>query len=239
MTSRERTLLTVALALLPLLFLQMLLQRSPVYDGPLYGNSSELNSYYQIRQAELLKLDRSINHNSIVFLGDSITETLIVEHVTSHGLNFGIGGDTSFGLHQRVLAYTRIQDARCLVLMIGVNDLLKRINSEIISNYEQLLTVLPAEPRLIVYAVLPVDRGYVDERIVALNLALSELLNQRANAVMVNIRPKLTDDNGDFSMHYLDDDLHLSESGYQIWQSSLEEVLTEHCPSGQSFTSSP
>ena len=79
------------------------------------------------------KIDLRPNQ-TIVFIGDSIIQGLYVSAVTENGVNFGISGDTTAGVLERIDKYTILNKARAVVIAIGINDIPRRNNKKIIEN---------------------------------------------------------------------------------------------------------
>ena len=51
------------------------------------------------------RMDGSIPDNSILFIGDSITQSLCVSAVADNSVNLGIGGDTTLDVINRLPKY--------------------------------------------------------------------------------------------------------------------------------------
>ncbi len=57
---------------------------------------------------------------SVVFVGDSLTQSLYVDAVARPSVNYGIGGDTTVGVLGRLPEYRSILCASAVVMAIGV-----------------------------------------------------------------------------------------------------------------------
>src|SRR5262245_21550491 len=60
---------------------------------------------YQQIQAFQIKVDGNVPDGSVLFFGDSLVQGLCVVAVTPNAVNFGIGGDTTAGLLDRLPHY--------------------------------------------------------------------------------------------------------------------------------------
>lgn len=84
----------------------------------------------------------------LYFLGDSITQSLNVNSVTDRGVNYGIGGDTSLGLLNRLEYYNSLKKADKILVAIGINDFIfNRTSKEIIGNYAKIFELLPKDKK--------------------------------------------------------------------------------------------
>ena len=93
------------------------------------------------------RMDGNIREDSI-FFGDSITQSLNVNSVTDRGVNYGIGGDTSLGLLNRLEYYNSLKKADKILVAIGINDFIfNRTSKEIIGNYAKIFELLPKDKK--------------------------------------------------------------------------------------------
>ena len=81
-----------------------------------------------------MRMDGNVPNNSVVFIGDSITQGLAVTAVASPSINCGISCDTSYGVLKRIRRYKSIENASAVVIAIGVNDMKYRSNKKILWN---------------------------------------------------------------------------------------------------------
>lgn len=101
-------------------------------------------------------IDPLVRDGSVVFIGDSITQGLNTDAVADHSINYGMGSDTTEGVLHRLPVYRSLEHASTVVLAIGVNDLYTRSIDDVIASYQSILKDVPAGPRVMISAVLPV-----------------------------------------------------------------------------------
>lgn len=163
--------------------------------------------------------------SELVFLGDSLT----MRHNWSvfKASNMGIDGDTTDGVFSR-LAY--VKDAKRIVVMIGVNDILTRTPlKQIQNNYAKILKSFSPEQKIYVLSLLPVidDRGTksINQDIKTMNKWLkSEVTKHRFN--YINFYPNFLDSSKK-GLHktFTTDGVHLTAKAYKLWEKLLRETL--------------
>lgn len=194
----------------------------------------KLDLHYQRMLKSHLSIDALLPDNAIVFIGDSITEGLAVTAVTSNGINFGIGGDTTIGVLNRVRQYTSLNKTQTIVLAIGVNDLKVRENSEIIENFKKIFHELQEKSgaRIVISAILPTNEAVRPEwkgfnaRINDLNQFLAAFCDSNDQFSFLNIGPLLANIQGNLDSQYHNGDgVHLSTKAYQLWINALKHAI--------------
>jgi len=202
---------------------------------------------YNIKQVEITpfyyemvefhrRVDKNILDNSVIFLGDSLIQGVAVSAVVSPSVNFGIGADTTTGLIQRIPEYSSISRSKTVVIAIGINDLNRRDNKEIISNYKKIISLIPSNIKILFSAILPIDEstsitGLSNERIRSINIELEVLCSKSQRLYFLDITEQLTRADGQLSEEFhIGDGLHLNSSGNRIWISNLKEGLSEINP---------
>ena len=136
--------------------------------------------------------------------------------------NFGIGGERSAHLLQRLEPLIRQRPDRIFIL-IGTNDLASGLApAEIGANVDEILrrlrTALP-ECRLHLQGVMPRARKFA-ARIEALNVVYVELA-RRHGAIWIDLFPAFDDGSGQMQAGCTYDGLHLNGSGYVRWREQL------------------
>lgn len=214
-----------------------------------------LSSYWsKTKKNELLRtevpertLNKSLIHNSlpidtnsIVFVGNSITERMNwAEYYQNLNVkDRGIGGDNSLGLKFRIGDIAR-QHPKKIFVMMGINDLLiKRPFDRFVSDYKAAVdSIQLISPNTIIYlqSTLPnskVNPNYIQQKdIKKLNKEV-ELLAERENVYYINLFDHFLNDEGELSAEYGFDGLHLTLEGYNLWQTIIRPYLPElHIPS--------
>ena len=178
------------------------------------------------------RMDGSVPKGSVVFIGDSMVESLVTSAVAEPSVNYGVGGDTTEGVLSRMTLYNSINDAKAVVLALGVNDLKLNVPSEeIIGNYQSILDSIPAQTAIVVNALHPVDEmtikhSIANADIIGLNAELAQLVASYPNATFTDLSAQLADGQGQLaSQNHVGDGLHLSTEGYRIWIEQLKDVL--------------
>lgn len=176
-------------------------------------------------------MDRIVPEKAVILIGDSLIQRLAGAAVSPLSINFGIGGDTTEGVLQRIPEYQSLKRAKAIVLLVGYNDLHMHINAQIIHNYQAILEGLPSDIPIVVSAVLPVDQKAIQEadvnqRIKEVNSAIEVICRQYPNISFINLAPKLVDNTGNLADKYhVGDGIHLSSKGYGLWIDAIKEVL--------------
>lgn len=176
--------------------------------------------------------DPQVPDGAVIFIGDSLTQGLLVSEVTPRGVNYGIGGDNVAGALQRVPRYKSLAKASAVVLAIGINDLPWRDDDRVLADYERLLAAIPKGPRVIVSALLPVASPTeaiklpdAPTRLASFNARLRALAEARG-AFFLDAGPALADATGALRSDYHGGDgLHLNAAGYAIWASHLRQAV--------------
>ena len=194
--------------------------------------SPELTHLYHTMVSLHRRIDRNIPNNSVIFIGDSITQGLAVSAVAPFSVNYGIGNDTTFGVLKRLHVYRSIPYSKALILAIGVNDINRRNNEDIISNYREIIDAIPVKTPVLISAILPVNEkarkqpGF-NGRIFSLNRELEILSDKSKNLHFLDISSQLIDTSSNLSaLYHIGDGIHLNEAGYRVWISNLKESIS-------------
>lgn len=192
-------------------------------------NHDEISGHFREMVAYHLRVDKNVPKNSTVFLGDSHIQGLAVSAVTSFGVNYGIGGDTTAGLLERLPIYDSLNGSKAVVIEIGFNDLGHRNNDEITDNFKTILAQLPNRNQVILCAVHPVGlkkHKRFNRRISELNESLEKLSLDHANVTFLNTFKNVVTPVGYLPSEYLvSDGIHLSKEGYDMWIKMIEKAL--------------
>ena len=179
-------------------------------------------------------MDSNIPDNAIIFIGDSLTQSLPVSAITPLGVNFGISNDTSLGVIQRLKQYSSIRRSKIVIIAVGLNDLSMREPNEVIKSYKNIINSIPPNIEIIFNAVHPVNenicnqQGRSNERIDQLNSGLKQLCLKYSNVHFISIAKSLKDETGNLSNEYhIGDGVHLNYYGYKIWINELKMKIEE------------
>ena len=193
----------------------------------------EITPFYYAMVDFHTRVDKNIPDNSVIFLGDSLIQGLAVSSVASSAINFGIGADTTKGLIQRIHYYSAISRSQAVVVAIGINDLNRRNNKEIMSNYKKIVSLIPSNVPILFSAVLPIDEEILNtssfnERIRNLNSELEELCGTSKRLYFLDITTLLNSTEGRLSeIFHIGDGLHLNALGNAVWISKLKDGLNK------------
>ncbi len=178
-------------------------------------------TFYDYKLQEFSQMKKS----ELVFLGDSLT----MRHNWSNfkASNMGIDGDTTAGILSR-LHYTK--EAKQIVLMIGVNDILNQVPiRKIQENYRKILTSIPKDKKLTLLSLLPVidDRGTksINQDIKTMNRWL-QLQAKTHDLDYIDLYPNFLDtDKKGLKKTFTTDGIHLTKKAYDMWEKILREKL--------------
>jgi len=174
----------------------------------------------------------SATHAAVVFVGDSITEGgLWSEWLPGVDvINRGISGNTTQDILDRMPHIVSVRPDK-LFLMIGVNDLNKRLGAAVaLRNYTTLFDLIDAQlPNTEVYiqSVLPVNAVWplIDNtQIPILNAALTHHADERGYRY-IDLHSVFADAEGALKPDLSNDGIHLLAPGYRLWRSQILEFL--------------
>lgn len=194
---------------------------------------TEITQHFKRMEQYHERMDPNVPSGSAIFIGDSITQGLCVSAVFTPSVNYGIGSDTTFGVLKRLPKYESLNRASMVILEVGVNDLKRRKNEEILGNYSSILKLLPSHPSVIISGILPVNEGIAhhtkgyNARIRGLNSALKDLCeSEKPRCTFVDSGRALVDSNGSLSTSYqAGDGVHLNGQGNAIWIQELKNGI--------------
>lgn len=183
-----------------------------------------------------------------VLVGDSLSLWFPPDLLPSDRtwLNQGISGETSDGLLRRMDLFDRVK-ADTILVMIGINDLIRGISPEtVLANQRELIQYLKSvhpKAQIIIQSILPHGGPSVQQRhpednppywvdhlpdlpndvIRDLNRQLVKLAKEEGVGYL-NLHPRFTNAQGDLQISLSTDGLHLSRQGYAVWRSQLAAI---------------
>ena len=171
----------------------------------------------------------------LVFIGDSLTEYFDWQNSFPgcEVLNLGVSGETVEGLLVRVdRILPAIQkggrDPDFIFVMTGINNIAME-DYEIMASYRAVITAIAgsfSKSRLVIQSILPVRIHWIDNTIIRqLNESLkqmakdfkAEYLDLYSIFISAGSEPK--------KECLLDDGVHVSDKGYEVWSAAVEEYL--------------
>ncbi|MBD2529264.1 G-D-S-L family lipolytic protein [Nostoc flagelliforme FACHB-838] len=179
-------------------------------------------------EARAIAQGQGANHLSIL-VGDSLSMWFPREKLPTGKLwlNQGISGDTSSGVLKRLGAFSATRP-NVIYIMAGINDLRKGASDEtILRNYRRIVRRLRQthpQAQIIVQSILPTRLPRLsNSRIRHLNIQLTVIAKEEG-ANYLNIYSWFTDMEGNLRSELTTDGLHLSQEGYDVWRSALQQI---------------
>ncbi|MEO0970000.1 MAG: SGNH/GDSL hydrolase family protein [Cyanobacteria bacterium J06639_18] len=179
---------------------------------------------------EARAMTRGQGTNSLsVLVGDSLSLWFPNERLPTGKLwlNQGISGDTSTGILKRLSAFSKTKPD-VIYVMAGINDLRKGVKGEVIvRNHRKMIRNLRQNhpnSLIVVQSILPTRRPELSNpRIQRINQQLARIAKQEGVSYL-NLHIWFTDSEGKLRKDLTTDGLHLSENGYAVWQSVLQQI---------------
>ncbi|WP_109829541.1 GDSL-type esterase/lipase family protein [Reichenbachiella versicolor] len=146
-------------------------------------------------------------------------------------LNLGFGGSTYLWCSYYFKEVFEHVKPKQIILYGGDNDLSHVPNPrEVIANLQLLIDQIDQRFGDITVAIMTVkpspDRIYLMEEIREFNRRLSEIVAKRPNTNLIDIHPAMLDPEGNTRPElFIEDMLHMNQSGYDIWANILKEYL--------------
>lgn len=176
----------------------------------------------------------------LLFIGDSITEywlndgraTWDSEFAKWKPGNFGISGDTTYGVLARLDDELVGIQPKVTVLLIGTNDLSHGESPEkIAANIERIVKSIKGKlpnTKVLVLGILPRGRAQDEVRksIAKVNEIIAKLDNGK-DVKFLDIGNTFIDKTGDVPLENMPDLLHLSPKAYKLWADSIKDYLVE------------
>jgi lysophospholipase L1-like esterase len=169
---------------------------------------------------------------NILFLGHSLIEFFDWEaRFPEHNVaNLGVAGETVEGLLGRLdRVITRHPSADLIFIMTGTNDIAMEYLDFTIP-YGVLIDRLKAawpDARIHSHSVLPIMIEWIDPGvIVEANRAIRRLASEKG-VEYIDLYSRFVDEERmPVREYFLDDGVHLSQRGYEVWAEVLEPLIT-------------
>ena len=185
--------------------------------------------YYNTKVASYAAENPSMVGVDVAFLGDSLTDGYDVaayypEFTTA---NRGIGGDTTFGVEERLKISLYDLKPRAIVMMIGSNNV-----HTMFENYEALLGGISEhlpDTEVILLSIPPTAGDYRDRNVrIALNNVRIKALAEEYGFSYVDVFSALLDhDAEELRAEYTTDSVHFTPLGYEVITSLVKPVLSD------------
>lgn len=172
-----------------------------------------------------------INEQSIVFVGNSITDMHLWSEAFGNDprvVNRGNSGGLSSEILANVKSYCAGHPAK-IFLMIGTNDNPSASTaSTIVGNIEKTIQAIQAESpstEIYVESILPSSWNRTNANIAACNKVLKEMVANYEGVTYIDLFTKLEGKCDNKTSGYSLDGLHLTAAGYQIWLAEIEKYM--------------
>ncbi|HEY9626652.1 MAG TPA: GDSL-type esterase/lipase family protein [Coleofasciculaceae cyanobacterium] len=197
-------------------------------------NATEQPTYEQwislLRQeAKVVATGQGTNRLSVL-VGDSLAMWFPVERLSSdrYWLNQGISGDTTTGILDRLSLFDSTRPDAVHV-MAGINDLRRgATDAEVVSNLTKIMRQIKQthpDAAVYIYSILPTRLPTLpNDRLRELNVDIADVARQE-KVTFVNLQSMFADDDGSLRRELTTDGLHLSNTGYEVWQTALNPIF--------------
>ncbi|WP_317930485.1 GDSL-type esterase/lipase family protein [Halioxenophilus sp. WMMB6] len=216
----------VLLLLALLLLLLGLSQFAPKATLSFVGQPSQTFSRHYLARKALF--DQAREQSTVAFVGDSLTEGMPWQQILPNTTtaNRGINGDTLPGLQNR-LDSVFATEARCVLVMMGINDLMQgeSVKQTLASYRDVISTLARRHPRIVIQSTLLTTNDQLNQLVVELNEGLRQLASEFSNVEFIDLNTTLGE-NHRLRTSYTMDGVHLTNEGYSVWQQQIEPVIT-------------
>lgn len=204
-----------------------------VENKGVYIKPIEKNAHWHERVAKFISEKDRITENSLIFLGNSITEGYDLEKFFPdyHTVNRGISSDHIDGVIDRLDICLGDAEKAKLFVLIGINDIgAGRSEAAIKYLYKELVDAIVKKKTYDVYlqSILPTSPRWKNcppEMIIKINAYIQNLAREH-NLKFVDIYPLFRKADSNYVIdEYMRDGLHPNEAGYKIWTEHLTGYL--------------
>ncbi len=168
---------------------------------------------------------------TLTFIGDSLTEYYDwQQRFPGHRVtNLGVAGETVEGLLRRMeMIRPRIGSPDIIFLMTGINNIAME-QYDIMGAYREVVSRLASwlsSTKIVVQSLLPVRLDWINNSVIKdINRHLKQTAGE-FSAEYLDVYSLFTDSAGHAQREYLlDDGVHLSDKGYEVWAKEVERFL--------------
>lgn len=177
---------------------------------------------------------RPVKQNSIVFLGDSLTEAFDLDQFFPDRdlVNRGVSGDTTLQVNFRIEEIVT-NGPRAVFLMIGINDLFHGyLPDEVAGNITGIVAQLKQSSRVFLQSILPVNETFlISDSGLNTNIHITNNLLRKfckENEVeFLDFHSEFLNNTGEMDSAYTYDGAHLTREGYRLWASLAKPFIDE------------
>ena len=192
----------------------------------------QFREYYDTKVAAYAAVNATLKGVDVAFIGDSLTDgyDLAAYYPEFSTANRGIGGDTTFGVEERMAVSLYDLTPRAVVMMIGSNNI-----DTMFDNYESLLKGLAEhlpDTEVVLLSIPPTAGELRDRntRIALNNVRIKALAEQYGYAYVDLFTALLDHEKEELRAEYTTDGAHFTPLGYEVITSLVKPVLTELLP---------
>jgi len=183
-------------------------------------------AWRQQLRAHYRRLDSNTPAGATIFLGASTVQGLNAARVRACHASFGIGGETAHELAGRLGEYGSLDRAAAVVVMTGLNDVLRRDDADLAGRYRRLLVRLPAGTPIILSSLPRLSPATERGRrhapaVVRANEQARAACASRPNCRFVDLHGAMSP----FVTLTERDGIHLDTAGYALWSRLLRDSL--------------
>ena len=188
-----------------------------------------LREYYDTKIAAYERENEEYDDHEVdvAFLGDSLTDGYDVKNYYPQYLvvNRGIGGDTTFGLENRLDVSVYSLKPKVAVMLIGANNF-----DTMFDNYESILKGFQEnipETKIVLLSLTSMSREWgKNNQKAAYNNVKIKLLAEKYGYEFVDLySPLLNLETGEIYEEYTTDGGHLTPEGYEVLTSTIAPTL--------------
>lgn len=229
---KKKVLLCVSAAIVVVIAVMLLV-------GCAVNKSTEYDIVKQTKMENFELLNKSAEHNQVVFIGDSIIELYPTYELFADKdkvvYNRGISGDTSDKMLERLDKNALNINPDIVYILVGTNDIARSIDHDvIIGNIAKSIEKCKQNgvQKIVVSGLYPVNKsinssmvgGRTNKEIKELNGKLKTKTEQ-LGAIFSDLTSVLADKDGNFNKDYTYDGLHPNAKGYQVITNAIMSVI--------------
>lgn len=198
-----------------------------------YIQQQQKSYFKQSMQRFLQSQLANLPENTVLVMGDSMVQGMAVSSIHPNAVNFGIGSETSLETLSRLRSYAPLEQAACVIVVTGVNDVLNQNTEHTFEHLKVIIRTLPSTKPIFISQLLPVDetiasRQGLNKRIEKINQQILELQNHDTQVYVLRYNTIFGRDGLDKNLHR-GDGLHLNAKGYVLWISSIKQQVGQVC----------
>ncbi len=185
--------------------------------------------YYDQKVTQYEQENPSMAGVDVAFIGDSLTDgyDLAAYYPEFSVANRGIGGDTTFGVEERMKVSLYDLSPRVVVMMIGSNNIYNMFE-----NYELLLRGLKENlpnTQVVLLSIPPTAGSYRDRNVrIALNNVKIQALARQYGYCYVDVFSSLLDHEAEeLKAEYTTDSVHFTPLGYEVITDLVKPILSQ------------